>query len=170
MRKIISTLVAAACISSFSVALPTVASAQEYDSSAAASALSQATVKKEGDKTVVESNGQSTVVTTDPMTGEMVIDSGEDVIKVFPEDVDAMQQAFADEAQGISYRAEVEKDWKKYLCGAAAEAAVSGHGAAWQKAIELATKSVKTGKANPYLIAASAVFHLGAGVFLSTQC
>jgi len=147
MRKIISTLVAAACISSFSVALPTVASAQESDSSAAASALSQATVKKEGDKTVVESNGQSTVVTTDPMTGEMVIDSGEDVIKVFPEDVDAMQQAFADEAQGISYRAEVEKDWKKYLCGAAAEAAVSGHGAAWQKAIELATKSVKTGKA-----------------------
>lgn len=58
-------------------------------------------------------------------------------------------------------------DWRVYLCSAATAAIVGGHEATWVKALKLAKNVAKL---HPATRAALAVGHLGAGVFVSTQC
>lgn len=133
----------------------------------------EADIQRDGDTTTVKVGDKTTVVTTDPESGDMLINSDNGQTRFTQSEINDLRQSIENEtvSSGITtFSGGVETDWKKYLCAAAAEAAVTGHGTAWQKAIELATKSVRTGKANPWLIAASALFHFGAGVFLGVQC
>ena len=58
-------------------------------------------------------------------------------------------------------------DWRVYLCNAATAAVVSGHEATWVKALKVA---INVAKLHPATRAALTVGHLGAGVFVSTQC
>lgn len=62
---------------------------------------------------------------------------------------------------------QVVRDWKRYLCAAAAAATVEGHNRAWAKALQLVAKA---GQAHPVARIALWLGHFGASVFLSTQC
>lgn len=134
----------------------------------------EADIQRDGETTTIKVGDKTTVVTTDPESGDILIDSDNGHTRFTQSEIDDLRQSIENDTTASRITTfsggEVETDWKKYLCAAAAEAAVTGHASAWQKAIELATKSVKTGKANPWLIAASALFHFGAGVFLGVQC
>lgn len=133
----------------------------------------EAETQREGNTATITVGEKTTVVTKDPESGDILIDSANGQTRFTQAEIEELRQGIENDlsGSGMSVFSEgVETDWKKYLCAAAAEAAVTGHGTAWQKAIELATKSIKTGKANPWLIGASFLFHFGAGVFLGVQC
>lgn len=132
-----------------------------------------ANISRDGNVTTIEYDGNVTTVTEDPKTGDLTIVSPQGEQTITQEEMEAsieMMEKELDSPSIVTYGADIEKDWKKYLCGAASAVAVGVHESAWKQAVKIATEAVKTGKANPWLIGAIGFIHLGAGVFLSTQC
>ena len=129
--------------------------------------VEETTITTEGDVTTISGPDGVTTLTEDAAANTITINSPNGVTVLKRNEVIGFEEQGGHGPVAETRARGIVTDWKVYLCNAATAAIVSGHEATWVKALKVAKNVAKL---HPATRAALTVGHLGAGVFVSTQC
>lgn len=129
--------------------------------------VEETTITTEGDVTTISGPDGVTTLTEDAAANTITINSPNGVTVLNRNEVLGFEEQGGHGPVAETRARGIVTDWKVYLCNAATAAIVSGHEATWVKALKVAKNVAKL---HPATRAALTVGHLGAGVFVSTQC
>lgn len=129
--------------------------------------VEETTITTEGDVTTISGPDGITTLTEDAAANTITINSPNGVTVLNRNEVLGFEEQGGYGPLAAAPARGIVTDWRVYLCNAATGAIVYGHEEAWTKALKLAKNVAKL---HPATRAALIAGHLGAGVFVSTQC